>query len=103
MFQGSVSMMKSRWLLTGGLAFGAGCLAVALWARPARDEAAKAEEPPKAAAPRIAAVTVYPNSALVTREVEAPAGQDLRELAVTPLPPPAAPRRLYSQNLHGSR
>src|SRR5205807_7578252 len=103
MFQGSVSMMKSRWLLTAGLAFGAGCLAVALWARPARDEAAKAEEPPKAAASRIAAVTVYPNSALVTREVDVPAGQGSMELVVTPLPPQVVSTSLYSESADGIR
>src|SRR5262245_22775594 len=40
----------------------------------------------KVAASRVAAVTVYPNSALVTREVDVPATAGTVELTVTPLP-----------------
>ena len=50
------------------------------------DKPAKDEAPPKTAASRIAQVTVYPNSALVTREVEVPAGIGSMELVVNPLP-----------------
>src|SRR5690348_9062946 len=96
-------MTKSRLLLTGGLAFGAGCLAVALWARPAREEAKGEEAPPKAAASRISSVTVYPDSALVTREVEVPAGKGTLELVVTPLPHTVVSSSLYSEGTEGVR
>jgi uncharacterized protein (TIGR02231 family) len=94
-------MTKSRLLLTGGLAFGAGCLAVMLWARPAREEAKAEEAPPKAAPSRISSVTVYPDSALVTREVEVPAGTGTLELVVTPLPPTTVNNSLYSEGTDG--
>src|SRR5688572_1984052 len=41
----------------------------------------------KPAPSRVTAVTVYPNSALITREVEVPQGAGTLELIVTPLPP----------------
>ncbi len=44
------------------------------------------QEPSKFAKSRIDKVTVYPNSALVTREVEVPAGNGLIELVVNPMP-----------------
>src|SRR5262249_23772485 len=56
---------------------------------PARtDEPAAGEgPPPKTVASRITQGTVYPNSALGTREVEVPAGTGLVELVVKPVPP----------------
>src|SRR5262245_72009 len=44
---------------------------------------------------RVVAVTVYQNSALVTREVEVPNGPGLLELTVTPLPPTTVNSSLY--------
>src|SRR5262245_4042022 len=41
----------------------------------------------KIAVSRVTAITVYPNSALVTREVDVPEGHGTLELVVTPLPP----------------
>src|SRR5437660_247055 len=96
-------MTKTRLLFTGGVAFGAGCLAVMLWARPAREEGKAEEAPPKAAPSRIAAVTVYPDSALVTREVDVPAGQGNLELVVTPLPHTVVSSSLYSEGSDGVR
>jgi len=58
---------------------------------------------PKSATSRVAAVTVYPNSALVTREVEVPAGQGIVELTVTPLPPTTVNSSLYSEGSDGVR
>ena len=55
------------------------------------------------AASRVAAVTVYPSSALVTREVDVPAGKGIVELAVSPLPPPAIHSSLYSEGTDGIR
>ncbi len=66
--------------------------------KPARDEA-----PPKTAASRIAQVTVYPNSALVTREVEVPAGIGSMELVVNPLPEHTIGSTLYSEGGDGIR
>jgi hypothetical protein len=65
--------------------------------------AAPAEPPPKAAASRITHVTIYPNSALVTREVEAPAGAGILELVVTPLPQHTLNSSLYSEGTDGIR
>ncbi|HZU38874.1 MAG TPA: DUF4139 domain-containing protein [Gemmataceae bacterium] len=58
---------------------------------------------PKTAASRVTAVTVYPNSALVTREVEVPAGTGSLELVVTPLPPQTIDSSLFSEASHGIR
>lgn len=58
---------------------------------------------PKVAASRIANVTVYPNSALVTREVETPAGTGTFELIVSPLPPQTVDSSLYSEGSDGIR
>src|SRR5215472_15452718 len=66
-------------------------------------EAAKAEAPPKIAASRITHVTVYPDSALVTREVEVPAGAGTVELVVSPLPERTINSSLYSEGSEGLR
>src|SRR5579859_2958704 len=68
--------------------------------------AAAADAPvaqPKFAASRIVAVTVYPNSALVTREVEVPEGAGTVELVVNPLPPQTVNNSLYSEGSNGLR
>src|SRR5207247_8263426 len=67
--------------------------------------------PPAAAQPagakiaksRIDKVTVYPNSALVTREVEVPAGVGLVELTITPMPDQIVPSTMYSEGGDGLR
>ena len=46
---------------------------------------------------RIDKVVVYPNSALVTREVEVPDGAGLIELTVTPMPDRIVPSTMYSE------
>src|SRR5262249_45630164 len=48
-------------------------------------------------------VTVYPNSALVTREVDVPEGAGNIELVVTPLPPQTVDSSLYSEGTDGIR
>ncbi len=68
-----------------------------------KPEPAKAEAPPKVAASRITNVTVYPDSALVTREVEVPAGAGALELVVTPLPERTVNNSLYSESADGIR
>src|SRR5438477_3302737 len=52
---------------------------------------------------RIIKVTVYPNSALVTREVEVPAGSGLTELVVKNLPARVIDSSLYSEGGNGIR
>src|SRR5207248_8185078 len=48
-------------------------------------------------------VTVYPNSALVTREVEVPDGAGLIELTVTPMPEQIVASTMYSEGSDGLR
>lgn len=69
---------------------------------------APAPEADNAAAPRLAKsridrVTVYPNSALVTREVEVPAGTGLVELVVSPMPGQIVSSTMYSEGTDGIR
>jgi hypothetical protein len=58
---------------------------------------------PKAAASRVAALTVYQGNALVTREVDVPEGRGLIELVVTPLPAQTVDSSLYSEGTDGIR
>jgi uncharacterized protein (TIGR02231 family) len=57
----------------------------------------------KTATSRVAAVTVYPNSALVSREVDVPEGMGALELTVTPLPPTTVNSSLYTEGNDGIR
>src|SRR5438105_2307313 len=57
----------------------------------------------KNATSRIAAVTVYQSNAMVTREVDVPAGMGSMELVVTPLPPQTVNSSLYSEGTDGIR
>jgi hypothetical protein len=66
--------------------------------RPARDADA-----PRIAASKITHVTVYPDSALVTREVEVPAGAGLIELVINPLPEATVPSSMYTEAVEGMR
>jgi uncharacterized protein (TIGR02231 family) len=59
--------------------------------------------PVKVSNSKVAAVTVYPNSALVTREVDVPAGEGTLELTVTPLPPTTVNSSLYTEGTEGIR
>jgi hypothetical protein len=65
--------------------------------------AAEAAKAPKAAGSKIVQVTVYPDSALVTREVEVPAGEGIVEVVVTPLPIHTVNSSLYSEGTDGIR
>ncbi len=58
---------------------------------------------PKIASSRIDKVTVYPNSALVTREVVVPDGAGLIELTITPMPDRIVPSTMYSEAGDGLR
>jgi uncharacterized protein (TIGR02231 family) len=59
--------------------------------------------PTKPAASRIVHVTVYQNTALVTREVDVPEGEGGLELTVAPLPPQTIDGSLYSEGGDGLR
>jgi hypothetical protein len=74
-------------------------------AAPAATPAAKepGEPAPRLAASRLLHVTVYPDSALVTREVEVPAGTGLIELVVNPLPHATVASSLYTEASDGLR
>src|SRR5207247_799250 len=48
-------------------------------------------------------VVVYPNSALVTREVDVPAGVGLVELVVAPMPEQIVPSTMYTEGADGLR
>ncbi len=65
--------------------------------------AKEAEEAPRIAGSKITHVTVYPDSALVTREVEVPAGAGLVELVINPLPEATVASSLYSESTDGIR
>jgi hypothetical protein len=70
-------------------------VSAAFWAAPAL--AAEGPAQPKTASSRVTAVTIYQNSALVTREVDVPEGVGATELVVTPLPPQTVDSSLYSE------
>jgi hypothetical protein len=63
----------------------------------------EAEEAPRIAASKLTHVTVYPDSAMVTREVEVPAGAGLVELVINPLPEATVASSLYSESSDGIR
>ena len=97
-------MKKRLALVAGGLGVGVAALALALYARPGTAGAppvkAKKADPtaPRMATSRIVGVTIYPDSALVTREVEVPAGAGLCELVVSPMPEQTVNTSLYSES-----
>ncbi|HZZ81369.1 MAG TPA: mucoidy inhibitor MuiA family protein, partial [Gemmataceae bacterium] len=57
----------------------------------------------KLASSRIDRVTVYPQNALVTREVEVPAGNGLIELTIPAMPDQIVPSTMYSEGSSGLR
>src|SRR5262249_49180120 len=74
-------------------------------ANPAQDARGQVEHvpPPRPAASKITAVTVYQGQALVTREVSVPEGDGTVELTVTPLPAQAVDSSLYTEGADGLR
>src|SRR5712692_1702292 len=84
------------------------CLPLAAAFGPVLWSGGKAQEAANPSAPKIAKskidkVTVYPNNALVTREVDVPAGNGLVELTVTPMPDQIVPSTMYSEGGDGLR
>jgi len=65
---------------------------------PAIDKSAE-----KKADSRISQVTIYPDTALVTREVTVPEEKGLYELIVSPLPPSVVQNSLYGEGTEGIR
>src|SRR5260370_29140605 len=57
-----------------------------LWSGGGKEKGADVSAAPQNAVSKIAKVTVYPNSALVTREVAVPEGNGLVELVINPMP-----------------
>jgi hypothetical protein len=99
-------MRRNLALLVGSLALGLVGLALILGARPGNASAPPAgkeaaEAGPHIAASRISHVTIYPDSALITRDVEVPAGQGLIELVISPLPEATMPSTLYTESADG--
>lgn len=102
--------MTAAFWLVAGLACaqfgpGAGPEPAGLAPAPAQDDRKGPEDvpPPRPAASRIAAVTVYQGQALVTREVSVPEGDGTVELVVTPLPPRVVDGSLYTEGADGLR
>jgi hypothetical protein len=62
-----------------------------------------ADAPPKIATSKITHVTIYPDSALITREVEVPNGSGLMELVVNPLPVATVSTSLYTESSENVR
>src|SRR6516164_1986290 len=91
-------MTNRRSVFGVALACGLGGVALLVGARQEPAKKAAEEAAPQAANSRIVQVTVYPNSALVTREVEVPAGQGTMELVVTGLPEHVINSSLYSES-----
>src|SRR4051794_20896968 len=92
-----------KWLYLAAALVGVGLLSsVGYSVLPtAKDKA----DPPdqKIATSRIVKVVAYPNSALVTREVDVPPGAGLSELVVSPLPVRVVVSSLYSEGSSGLR
>lgn len=74
-----------------------------LWSGGNREKSADNSAAPQNATSKITKVTVYPNSALVTREVAVPDGNGLVELIITPMPGQIVPSTMYSEGGNGIR
>src|SRR5918993_575952 len=70
---------------------------------PAGNFSRAAAPPEPVAASRLVAVTVYQGTALVTREVDVPEGQNLVEIVVSPLPEQTVDSSLYTEGTDGIR
>ncbi len=84
------------------------CLGLTVGFSPMLWSGGKQPEPAAPAAPKIAKsridkVTVYPNSGLVTREVDVPDGTGLVELTITPMPDRIVASTMYSEGGDGLR
>src|SRR5438132_8952459 len=95
-----------RWFLGSGVILCLPLIAAfgpVLWSGGKTEVAQDTPAAPKIATSRIDKVTVYPSNALVTREVDVPAGNGLIELTITPMPNQIVPSTLYSEGADGLR
>jgi hypothetical protein len=96
-------MRRKYFILPAALALALiAALGPGLWSG-GREKAAEGLAAPQNAVSKIAKVTVYPNSALVTREVVVPDGNGLVELVITPMPNQIVPSTMYSEGGLGIR
>jgi hypothetical protein len=98
----------SRWYIGSTAAFSLSLVAALGSMVLSSDKAQPPKQADKQSAPQLAKsridkVTVYPNNALVTREVEVPDGAGLVELTVSPMPDQIVPSTLYSEAGDGLR
>ena len=93
-----------RWYFASAAVLGLAALAV-LGGKLFSDDKADANAPAgsKIAKSKIDKVVVYPNSALVTREVDVPEGNGLAELVVAPMPEQIIPSTMFSEAAEGIR
>jgi len=85
------------------IAFAALAIGVALVAPAGATRAQDKDKDVKPAASKVVAVTVYANTALVTREVTAPEAAGLTEVVVSPLPPYTMQSSLYAEGTDNIR
>src|SRR6516165_7992007 len=96
-------MRRRYFILPAALALALiAALGPGLWSG-GREKGADAPAAPQNAISKIAKVTVYPNSALVTREVVVPDGNGLVELVITPMPSQIVSSTMYSEGGNGMR
>jgi hypothetical protein len=98
-------MTASLWLVAGLACAQLGPTAEPAPTTPDQDARRPAENipPPRPAASKIVAVTVYRGQALVTREVSVPEGDGTVELVVTPMPPQTVDSSLFTEGTDGLR
>ncbi|MBM3993268.1 MAG: mucoidy inhibitor MuiA family protein [Planctomycetes bacterium] len=98
--------MRKWFFLCGGFAALVGIVVSgqAFMAQVGADQAAdRPEKAPKITPSKVVKVTVYPNSALVTREVDVPKGEGLVELTIGDLPVQIVQSSLYAESSDGIR
>lgn len=93
--------MRKKWLILSAAVMGVGLMAGIGYSVATQEKEAAPDT--KLAASRIVKVVAYPDSALVTREVEVPAGQGITELVVSQLPVRVLSNSLYSEGTSGIR
>ncbi|MGL6073120.1 MAG: mucoidy inhibitor MuiA family protein [Fimbriiglobus sp.] len=87
-----------------GIVLVLGVLAVVPWATTKAQEGKEAKAGEVKGAPsKIVNVTIYQNTALITREVTVPDAMGLQEVVVTPLPPSTMETSLYAEGSDGVR
>src|SRR5262245_46725342 len=78
-------------------------LGIVLFASATRSGAQEKAEPVQPAPSKMTAVTVYANTALITREVTVPEAGGLTEVVVSPMPPFTLQSSLYAEGTDNIR